>query len=85
VEEFPVVARRGGWTVWGAGAEDPEIRVFVAENQELGGLRGQYDARRGGAACGHRRRRRTGRRGLSIVLVERSIAGRPAGPSTEGA
>jgi hypothetical protein len=44
VEEFPVVANHGGWTVWGQGSEYPEDRVFVAENQALGGLRGQYDS-----------------------------------------
>jgi hypothetical protein len=43
VEEFAVV-RNDRWTVWGQGDVDPEVRVFVAESAELGGLRGQYDA-----------------------------------------
>jgi hypothetical protein len=44
VDEFPVVIQNERWTVRGQGDEDPETRVFVAESQELGGLRGQYDA-----------------------------------------
>ncbi|GAA4509200.1 hypothetical protein GCM10023191_070070 [Actinoallomurus oryzae] len=43
-EEFPIVVRDEWWTVWGAGAEDPDLRVFVAKSRALGGLRGQYDA-----------------------------------------
>ena len=44
VEEFPVVIQNERWTVWGQGAEEADARVFVAESQALGGLRGQYDA-----------------------------------------
>ncbi|HXA58598.1 MAG TPA: hypothetical protein VNW94_05495 [Streptosporangiaceae bacterium] len=44
VAEFPVVVQNEWWTVWGQGAEDPELRVLVAESGALGGLRGQYDA-----------------------------------------
>jgi hypothetical protein len=42
--EFPLVIQNERWSVWGQGAEDPEVRVFVAESEALGGLRGQYDA-----------------------------------------